>query len=152
MRLPAKAAIKIKDGRLKVTDLPVPSEMEEQRRLIAWADNVAMLSPWWPAGAFLVHIPNGSYRGRGTVGILVGKRLRDMGLRAGFPDLGLFVPRSGYHGLFIEMKRTKGGQVEESQKGWHAELRARGYRVEVCKGCDAAIAAITDYLKGETSD
>jgi len=49
-------------------------------------------------------------------------------------------------GLFIELKRRHGGVVSREQKEIHKLLRAQGYRVEVCKGADAAIQAIIDYL------
>jgi hypothetical protein len=52
----------------------------------------------------------------------------------------------GYHGLYIEMKRAKGGQLSPPQKEWIDRLRAEGYRVEVCAGADAAMEVITGYL------
>jgi hypothetical protein len=53
--------------------------------------------------------------------------------------------RGPYHGLFLELKRIKGGVVSPEQDRWHAELRAQGYRVEVCKGAEAAWTVLLDY-------
>ena len=56
------------------------------------------------------------------------------------------MPRGKYAGLFIEMKRRRGGVVSSEQKAYIAELRAEGYRVEVCRGCAEAFAVLEDYL------
>ena len=56
--------------------------------------------------------------------------------------------RTKYNGLYIELKRLRGGTVSATQKQWIARLRDAGYAVEVCKGWEAAAAVITDYLEG----
>jgi hypothetical protein len=53
-----------------------------------------------------------------------------------------------YHGLWIEMKRRKGGQVSADQHGWMDALRAEGYAVAVARGADEAIEIIIAYLGG----
>ena len=78
------------------------------------------------------------------------------GMDSSWPDLflaikGWIYPRidialPAYNGLFIELKRLKGGTVSPEQKDMHQALRAQGYRVEVCRGADAAIECIKDYL------
>jgi hypothetical protein len=70
------------------------------------------------------------------------------GLKKGMVDLCYPMPRAPYHGLYIEMKREKGGKVDEWQEWWIAALRSQGYRVEVCKGFDAAVVVLTDYFGG----
>lgn len=67
-------------------------------------------------------------------------------MKAGVPDLFLPVSRDGYHGLFIELKRQAGGRVSDEQKEWIQELRDQGYRVEVCKGWEAAAGVLKNYL------
>jgi hypothetical protein len=67
-------------------------------------------------------------------------------MRKGVPDLFLPVSRHGFHGLFIEMKRRRGGVVNDRQRWWRDQLRAQGYRVEVCKGADEAIAVLFEYV------
>jgi hypothetical protein len=82
--------------------------------------------------------------------------MKDEGVRKGVPDLCLPVPMWGrytddgqidwYHGLFIEMKKEKGGTVSKEQKEWIELLKKQGYRVEVCKGYEAAVKVLEDYL------
>ena len=79
------------------------------------------------------------------------------GMDSAWPDLALYVPKylgnnGGQlneiwcHGLLIELKRLTGGTVSPEQKAMHELLRAQGYRVEVCRGADAAIKCISEYL------
>ena len=75
--------------------------------------------------------------------------LKATGATAGVPDLFLPVPTSQYHGLFIEMKRTKGGKVSPEQKEWLEYLNSAGYRAVVCKGFLEAKAVIESYLDAQ---
>lgn len=68
------------------------------------------------------------------------------GLQKGMLDLFYPMPRKGFHGLVIEMKRLQGGVVSEWQKYWIDVLRFFGYRVEVCRGYDAAIKVLEEYF------
>lgn len=51
-----------------------------------------------------------------------------------------------YYGLFIEMKRTSGGRVSESQQKFLKTLNDNGYLAVVCKGFEQAQEAILKYL------
>ena len=82
----------------------VPTEDAEQMMLMSW---VTLMSSSRPELRLLFHIPNGGSRHKAEAG-----RFRAMGVKAGVPDLCLPVPRGGKHGLFVEMKRTKGGGVK----------------------------------------
>jgi hypothetical protein len=81
--------------------------------------------------------------------IRTARLLKAEGVKAGVPDLFLPVARFHqewqYYGLFIEMK-TRKGRVTPEQKWWHAQLEHQGYRVEVCRGAQAAISVLSDYL------
>ena len=116
----------------------LPSEGKEQATLMNW---VKMQSWRWPEAALLFHIPNGGGRSKAEAG-----RFKAEGVKAGVPDLFLPVPRGEFHGLFIEMKRIAGGRVSDEQKDWIRMLREQGFRVEVCKGWQAAAEVIADYL------
>lgn len=70
------------------------------------------------------------------------------GLSKGFPDLQLPVPNGEYHGLFIEMKRQKGGVVSPEQLWWIKTLNFLGYQAKVCAGAEEAIRVINDYMSG----
>jgi hypothetical protein len=111
--------------------LPQSTEHEIQCQLVQWCEIV---------GVPIVAIPNGGHRH-----IAVAARMKREGVRAGFPDLFVPIAREGWHGLFVELKRERGGRVSASQKKWAEQLTANGYHVEVCHGLQAAIVAIADY-------
>ena len=133
-----------------------PTEHEEQKTVIRWRDTVAVLR--WPHlllpdGRFpLLAIPNGGDRNA-----IVGRKLKAEGVMRGVPDLFLPVMatpmvedskmfRKVLHGLWIEMKRRRGGRVSPDQAAWHEYLERAGYRVVVARGADEAIAATEEYL------
>ena len=95
----------------------------------------------------LYHIPNGGSRHR-----LEAVHLKQQGVRAGVPDLCLPVARDGCHGLYVEMKRTKGGRVSPEQMGWMEALKAEGHMVAVCQGGGMASEINLAYLKGSVAD
>ena len=97
-----------------------------------------------PELALLYAIPNGGKRS-----IKTARMLKATGVKAGVPDMCLPVPRYPYHGLYIELKRRKGGRVSEKQSEWLHDLRKEGYKTCVCYGSDEAIQVIEEYLKGE---
>ena len=119
-----------------------PSESQEQQWVMEWA---GMQRGTYPELQLLFHIPNEAKRS-----YAVAAKLKSEGMKSGVPDLMLPVPRGKYHGLFIEMKRQKEGRVSDNQKGWIEALQQQGYRCEVCKGAEPAVAVIKKYLdKGE---
>lgn len=115
-----------------------PSESEEQQILFQWAQ---MRRGRYPELDLLFHIPNGGSRGKGEAG-----RFKAEGVKSGVPDLFLPVARGDKHGLFIELKRTRGGVVSTDQKEWTARLREQGYRAEICRGWKEAAELIEKYL------
>ena len=98
-----------------------------------------------PELGLLFAIPNGGKRGIATAA-----RLKLEGVKPGVPDLMLPVARQGFHGLFIEMKRTKGSSVSREQKTFATALQQQRYRVEVAKGFLEARQIIIDYFEGES--
>lgn len=114
------------------------SESQEQRDLFHWAARSAGRLP----ELHLLHaIPNGGARSAVT-----GARLKAEGVKKGVPDICLPVPRGGFHGLYIELKRVKGGRVSDEQRWWLGRLTRYGYLALVCKGWQEAAKAIEDYL------
>lgn len=81
----------------------------------------------------------------------VRQRLRDeareLGDRAGVPDILVLVPRGGYCGLAIEVKTPKGWSIPW-QKQMQAELRAIGWRVEVCRSPEEMLDTCEEYFDG----
>lgn len=128
--------------------MPCPKEDREQQTVVEWAR--------WQEGARpelrnLYAVPNGAKRTRGQGGKQVG-----LGLRKGVPDLCLAWPAPArltaegvvgpFHGLYIEMKRERGGRIEPEQQDWAERLIRAGYAHIFAKGADQAIAAIREYL------
>lgn len=128
----------------KRTGITIPSEDAEQMQLMRWVD---LMRNRHPELKMLFHIPNGGSRGKAEAG-----RFRAMGVKSGVPDLCLPVAVGGYHGLYIELKRVKGGRVSEEQAAWITGLRARGYAAEVCHGWEEAAGVILRYLMGVRRD
>jgi len=120
-----------------VSKPPVPTEHAEQVALIRWFDLQ------YPAlRGRLAACPNGGQRN-----VIVATKLKAEGVRPGYPDLNLLTPRHGFAGLFIELKRVKGGSLSPDQASWLEFLAEQGFLAVICKGADAAKATITDYLK-----
>lgn len=74
------------------------------------------------------------------------KRMKASGYKRGFPDVFIYEPRGGFHGLSIEMKKEKGGVVSKHQKQWKESLIRKGYKATIAKGFEAAVKILEDYL------
>lgn len=137
---------------LKLT-MPVPDETTEQMDLM---DKIARLEYRYPQFMRVYHIPNGArasgfkYTGRDGKerrACPEGKRMKAMGVRPGYPDLGYDEARGGYFGLRIELKTTDASPcaVSKEQREWHAFLRDMHFAVFVCKGAAAAWRVLIWY-------
>ena len=73
-------------------------------------------------------------------------KMKRQGMRKGYPDIFLPVTTHHHAGLFIELKRAKGGSVSPEQKAWLARLAEQRYLAVVAKGHREAIAIIKRYL------
>ena len=120
----------------------IPLEEEEQRVLMSWAELESNRKH--PELHWLYHVPNGGLRNKATAG-----KMRAEGVKSGVPDLVLPVARGGYHGLYIELKRRKGGRLSDDQREWIDFLESQGYRACVCAGWEAAKTCLLAYLDGE---
>ena len=100
------------------------SEDTEQIAVISWAQwNMQR----YPELELLHHVPNGGSRNKAEA-----VKLKQMGVKAGVPDLHLPVPKAEYCGLYIEMKYGS-GRIQDTQKEF---MRAA-----------AAVKVLEDYLK-----
>jgi len=116
----------------------IPTEHEEQRELVRWFRQT------WP-GVRIFAIPNGGARSPATAG-----RLKAEGVSSGVPDL--FIPAWG---LWVEMKRTKGGSLSAEQKDWIAYLESVRFCCIVGKGADDAkgkLQAFFNQHKGNPNE
>lgn len=92
----------------------------------------------------LFAVPNGGNRDARTAG-----SLKMEGVLAGVPDIFFAYPIVTDHtipGLFLEMKKVKGGRVSLEQRKIMLALVAEGYVCEVVNGCDEAFQILLDYL------
>jgi hypothetical protein len=125
---------------------PIADEADEQAALMTWAQS-APVRRQYPALEWLAAIPNGL----AASSIGAARRMKEQGMKSGVPDLVLPIPAGGYHGLWIELKRRRGGRVSPEQRAWIAHLNQVGYRAEVCAGWDAARELILNYLSATAS-
>ena len=86
-------------------------------------------------------IPNGSLRN-----IIVAKKLKAEGVKAGVADLFLMIPNKIFHGLFIEVK-TPVGRQQPSQKDFEKIAFDSGYCYEVVRSLDDLINCLETYKK-----
>ena len=112
--------------------LTAPSEHLEQVRLVSW------FRRQYPDTRILA-IPNGGHRGASQ-----GAALKAEGVSPGVPDL--FVPEWG---MWIEMKREKGGTLSPAQSDWISYLDDCGYQCIVGNGFEDAKRQILDVKKPE---
>ena len=114
-----------------------PKEDEEQKEFAAWLDETGLL--WY-------HTPN---ERRASVTELV--NLTAQGMKKGVPDNFIAEPRGKYHGLYIELKRSKKSLSRKSpeQRAWIESLNEKGYKAVFCYGAEEAKRAVLEYIKGE---
>ncbi len=152
-KCPQCGGIKSKTGRCNLCGkLPVepgwPNEVMQMRRrdlehraqvaVVTWA---TLARAEFPELALLFAIPNGGHRN-----VIVAKKLKAEGVRAGVPDLMLPVARGGHHGLFIEMKaRTNRPSAEQLEL--MNRLVLEGYRCAVCYSSQDAEDILRHYLR-----
>ena len=129
--------MKIKAVRAKV---PVPLERNEAITLTDWV-KAQGLGRWW------IMIPNASKLAGnpGQRAAMVAKMKRQ-GFYVGASDYFLAMPQRGYHGLWLELKRQRGGSTTPEQKQFQLEMASMGYAVAICKGFEEARQAINDYF------
>jgi hypothetical protein len=73
-------------------------------------------------------------------------RLKATGYMKGCPDLLIFEPCNGFHGLMIEIKKDSKSYATKEQKEWISKLNDRGYSAHVCKSFEDAKTVIDQYF------
>ncbi len=117
------------------------SEHTHQVALMQWA---AMSESRYPELRWLHAIPNGGQRN-----VVVAKKLKAEGVKAGVSDLSLPVARHGFHGFYAELKKPKGGKPTKQQSEFIAFLHSQGYHAAVYYGWESIKDAIEWYLSGK---
>jgi hypothetical protein len=109
-----------------------PTEDQEQMRLVNWLTNQRIK---------FYAIPNGGKRS-----LQEAIKFKRTGVQPGVPDICIPLPSGSYHGLFIELKRSFGGKVSDSQQEWLTFLNQNGYYAKVANGFDQAKEIVEYYF------
>jgi len=107
-----------------------------------WALSQYGFSDAKPALNWIHAIPNGGLRSN-----IQGAKLKAEGVKPGIPDLFLPVPRTGFHGCYIEIKKP--GQrksLSEEQKKFKTHAEIYGYSWVVCDHWEQVVETIKFYL------
>lgn len=120
------------------------SEDGHQLALLQWS---ALNLNIYPDLKWLHHSPNGGFRNKREAG-----KLKAMGVRRGYPDLTLLIPRGIYHGLLIELKvpelkTKKDGGASSEQIAWGIYLKENNYGYKLCHGWIDARDTLISYLE-----
>ena len=125
-------------------------EDREQEALYEWRDLHAHLLPGLSS---MFAIPNGQrLAGTRLQRICAAQRAKRMGLTPGVSDNLLPVARGHWHGLFIELKRSKmkgmsSGTESPDQKAFRAQMTRQGYLCTVSHGWLEAAEFIKGYYR-----
>jgi len=87
------------------------------------------------------HVPNERKTSK-----ISGFILKQLGVLSGVSDVVIPVARGGFHGMYIEMKSTK-GRLSENQKSFLDNMTKEGYMAVCAHGFDSAKQFIEEYLK-----
>lgn len=88
-------------------------------------------------------IPNGGSRNK-----LEAQNMKAEGVLSGVTDLFCSIPSGDYHGLFIEMKKPKGGEISLNQLDFIRRKRSLNYLAFVCVDWFQAVNLLKWYLSG----
>ena len=115
------------------------SEHDEQVMVIQWFE-----SQYRDIAPLLMAYPSGFVAGgKNKFGLI--NKMKKEGWRKGVPDLFLALPVGRCGGLWIEMKAEK-GRASPEQLEYLERLSNAGYEAHLCKGSDAAIQVLSDYM------
>ena len=114
------------------------TESQHQVMVVKWSQQTSVREKY-PELKYLSHVPNEE---RSVKNVAIAKA---MGVKRGFPDLILPVPRGGYGCLLIELKTEK-GRPSDAQKWWIEHMNAEGNFAEVCHGWQSAVRTLEWYL------
>lgn len=88
----------------------------------------------------------------GTASARQKSKFKKMGAKSGWPDIQISVAKGCYHGLYVELKRSKGGVVSANQKEILTMLDEEGYCTTVARGYDKAVEVVKQYMALEDGE
>lgn len=115
------------------------------RQLVQWIDTLVIDHGKLGrvrVAEYFAHVPNGGARSETEAAILKGQ-----GVRAGWPDYVLDIPRGPWHGARGELKSVDGDKPDDNQLDILTRLHRMGYRSMVWFGFDDAQKQILGYLQ-----
>lgn len=110
------------------------SEDMEQTLLFDWIRLHPDIAP------YCIHIAN-----QRQTSIVMGKKLKCMGVMAGVSDVFIAIPKNGFSGMWLELK-TKTGRATPIQKDFLTRMEVAGYKSVIANGFDSARLEIIQYL------
>lgn len=125
------------------------TEEAEQTAFFCW---LAINSTHTPELLYAFAVPNGGARGDDPrLQAIRGNKLKAQGVRAGVPDTCFpvirFVDNKWWPGMWIELKKLKGGKTDDAdQLRWAEFLKAQGYAWYMCRGWLAAREPVKWYF------
>lgn len=103
----------------------------------------------------VVHVPNERdkhvTKGNRSALIRIGK-LKEQGVKEGFPDYIVLAHFPDVAGLFIEAKRRRGGRTPPEQIAWREQLIRWGYHAAICNGAEQMIQACQEYFEQHAAE
>jgi len=128
---------------------PNPTETEDHKALIRW---VRFMELQIPDLRFFIHYPASGFnvgareqKARNKVVIIQRQILKQLGVSNDVADFLWPVRRGPYPGLWMELKRRRGGKLRQGQREWLNAMEAQGYAVAVARGLEAAKAVVLQY-------
>lgn len=126
-----------------IEDVPgLSTEHDLQKVIVEWAKR---MTGAYPCLALFHAVPNGGHRH-----VAVAVKMRAEGVKRGVPDLVLPVPKMYDDrlvvGLYLELKRGN-NKPTDAQLKFHRAARDAGWRVEVVRTVEEAVAAILDHCR-----
>ena len=117
-----------------------PLESVEQKLFLKNVQGAAYL---FPELLHLYHIPNENKSGS----LSIGKELKRQGVRPGVPDNCLPLPKGGWAGFYLELKRNIGDGPTDEQWEYLRWLRAHGHYANWARGNQEAFDLLMHYIK-----
>jgi hypothetical protein len=114
----------------------VPTELQEHRLLVAYLRT---------RNYKFTHVANET----GTNAKWIGIRNKQNGVSPGFPDFLIIV---GNQLIAIELKRIRYSETSTAQLEWLKALNNCGIPAQICKGYDAAVAFIEQFVTNKEHD
>ena len=139
--------------------LAKPRESDVQETLIQYLNRVpitgctldqqALFDRQLVLGDFAYAVPNGVFvPGDPKRSGIIMNAMKRQGLKNGVSDVVLALPKHGWAGAYIELKRNTNDKPTPEQVHWILLMRTVGYYADVAHGVDEAIETVKAYMSG----